>query len=379
MKAAVRHALDGLLGLAVSALFLASVEGFLRWTQPEGETAQVSLSRGFDEEAAYLVPDPEVEGGFLTQYSDGRFPEKRFAPASDRRRVVLVGGSNTASFGTHYLQRALDERAGAGVFEVCNLGREGYGSERVRIVTQQALEQLDPDLVIVYSGHNEFVERGFRIDLDRAWEGELQTRVGDLAQRSRIISLLADRLRPKEWKEGAEDSSTEPEGSVPERHRDEYKKFAGLAWETTLDYYEAYRKNLLSIGHSCAERGVDVLYCSVVYNRFAAPFESTLRPEISSADRAEHARLRTEIEALLPLPLRRLSPEEGWEHLFHYDWIRGKGHKAPVDFPGLRPLQGVLGSTDPLLPEPKPKTRRHYRALEFLFTPLARTPEETEP
>ena len=79
-------------------------------------------------------------------------------------RVFVLGGSTT--FGLYVesrdafpkrLEQGLQEVAGDRVLEVVNLGCAGWASPRVANVFDAVLE-LDPDLVIVYSGHNEMLE-----------------------------------------------------------------------------------------------------------------------------------------------------------------------------------------------------------------------------
>jgi lysophospholipase L1-like esterase len=79
-------------------------------------------------------------------------------------RVFVLGGSTT--FGLYVesrdafparIEQGLQEAAGDRVVEVVNLGCAGWASPRVANVLDAVLE-LDPDLVIVYSGHNEMLE-----------------------------------------------------------------------------------------------------------------------------------------------------------------------------------------------------------------------------
>ena len=79
-------------------------------------------------------------------------------------RVFVLGGSTT--FGLYVesrdafparIEQGLQEAAGDRVVEVVNLGCAGWASPRVANVFDAVLE-LDPDLVIVYSGHNEMLE-----------------------------------------------------------------------------------------------------------------------------------------------------------------------------------------------------------------------------
>lgn len=80
------------------------------------------------------------------------------------RRIFVVGSSPafawpfTEQYGfSGYLRRALESFA-PGKFEIINAAGMSFGSHRVYDVLQDVIA-LDPDLVIVYSGNNEYVER----------------------------------------------------------------------------------------------------------------------------------------------------------------------------------------------------------------------------
>ena len=110
------------------------------WVAGVGDQKLLDLSRGFDASGAYIVPDPEVEGGFRTNiFGDSSVEEIAIPPKGEATRVILFGGSNTQTFPEFVLAETLAEKAPDQAFEVINLGRAGYGSERVKILFQQAL------------------------------------------------------------------------------------------------------------------------------------------------------------------------------------------------------------------------------------------------
>ena len=152
-------------------------------------------------------------------------------PKGERRRVLLVGGSNTQLFPGEVLEERLVARSaeagGRRGWEVVNLGRPGYGSERLRIYLAQAMV-LEPDVVVIYTGHNEFVEAGFADDLHRRRD-HAATRWTDRAtralQRLRTFNLLTrafapDRPRGDAWQTG---------GDAPRPSHDPQAWFEGAA------------------------------------------------------------------------------------------------------------------------------------------------------
>jgi lysophospholipase L1-like esterase len=91
-------------------------------------------------------------------------PTRIASPKPDGRiRVLALGGSTT--FGLYVgaeaafpasLERRLSARAGGRDVEVVNLGCAGFASDRVLALLRSALA-LEPDLVVVYTGHNEML------------------------------------------------------------------------------------------------------------------------------------------------------------------------------------------------------------------------------
>ena len=160
-----RVAADFLMGVGVTALSLLLLEGILALAGVEPQP--LDTNRGFDEGEQYIYPDPETPGGHRMSLG---IPQDRhpIPPKGGARRVLLFGGSNTRGLSTDYLELVLENEVDQ-PYEVINLGRSGYGSQRVALLVEQAMEQLQPDVVVIYCGHNEFVEWSFALDLEEAW------------------------------------------------------------------------------------------------------------------------------------------------------------------------------------------------------------------
>ena len=106
---------------------------------------------------------PGFQGEYITINSHGfRGPEFDIEKPPGTVRVVLVGSS--ALFGaanhddgiiTYFLQQELDSRFGPGRVEVINAGIAGANSAQELAVIQFHALEWDPDIVVVYSGHND--------------------------------------------------------------------------------------------------------------------------------------------------------------------------------------------------------------------------------
>lgn len=110
----------------------------------------------------YEVTHPQAYG-----WRGMRFPIEK---SKDTFRVFLLGGSACAGyphppehdFGDD-LQHALATAYPDRKIEVLNVAAHGYASYRVRDVFTDVIE-YDPDLIVLYSGNNEFLERRTYLD-----------------------------------------------------------------------------------------------------------------------------------------------------------------------------------------------------------------------
>jgi len=337
---------DVLIGLIVTLVLFGLIEGAL-WALGLGGSEQISLAKGFDDTAAYLVPDPETDGGWMTQFYNGTNPEHKIPPKSDKQRVIMFGGSNTRSFQGGRLQRHFNQLSKKREFEEVNLGRSGYGSGRVAVILRQALDALDPDIVFLYTGHNEFVEAGFLMDLDKEWSSSTLKSVAEVLKSTRTVSLLTETFA---------ENRVSPQ-TKPEAWKWEYSKFKDLTYEETLEYFAAYEARLRQMCRDSLDSGAKVVLSTIIYNRFAVPFVANFA---SDADPQKVARFKELHEAALgriPKFMRQLLPVNDSGRVHHADWKKGKGDLPQEvwdrELPGRREAYGALAEQDPLYPDLK--------------------------
>jgi tetratricopeptide (TPR) repeat protein len=183
-------------------------------------------------------------------------------------RIFCLGGSAAAGWPhppeesypeylKRYLSLALPDRR----FEVHNVAAHAQASYRVRMIFDQVIE-ADPDLLIVYSGNNEFVEeRTYAIS---GLHGAVQV----LATRS----LLVQRLRGLTASSWLPDDMTLPGG--------ENKKSARWIWGSALQIANPlhtdpeqfamvlrhYSYSMEHMQRQARERGVPILFLTVPTN-----------------------------------------------------------------------------------------------------------------
>jgi hypothetical protein len=360
-----RYVLDPLLGLLLTALILAGLEAIL-WSLDLGELEiRSSLSRGFDPNAAYIVPDPEVEGGWQTLFNSRGRKEIKIAPSSGRIRILTFGGSNTAGFPLVTMRKRLQRNSPGNAYEAYNLGRQGYGSGRVRLILEQAVEKLDPQVVVIYSGHNEFIEKGFEMDLEEVGLGDWSSLPRELAAKTRMFQAVFDHYS---------EEYVSPQ-TQPEAWKSEYNKFVHLTYDETLVFFEVYEANLRAMCRVAQEHGVEVMLCTIVYNRLAMPFSSTFPRSMSHEDIERFEVLHEEAVALIPSYLDPLLSSAETERLQNRDWgPNGVGNNVGKDvLESARPCTGILAGRDPMLEKEEtwtPKVRRLDRCLKHFFNRL---------
>ena len=83
---------------------------------------------------------------------------------SDVNRIFVLGGSSAMGFGvdrpfSDLLREKLNHQKLESRWEVINGAVGAFGSHRVLAILERACE-FEPDWIVIYTGHNEFLERG---------------------------------------------------------------------------------------------------------------------------------------------------------------------------------------------------------------------------
>ena len=157
-------------GLAVLVVALVVVEVGLR-ALGVGEARTHDPFAGFSDRVPLFEPFVAEDARRLMRTAAARRTRSRAAFAAEKPegalRIFVVGGSSAAGFPYGYdyafssfLEQRLAAELGAGRVEVVNAAVEGYASRRIAAIVEE-IARYEPDLLIVYSGHNEMAERRF--------------------------------------------------------------------------------------------------------------------------------------------------------------------------------------------------------------------------
>jgi len=208
-----------------------------------------------------LRPDPFV--GFVSKRPLFRLSEEEtryeiaanrflcFQPDSFLRqkpengyRIFCLGGStvqgrpySTETSFTTWLRLSLEEADSDRTFEVVNCGGISYASYRLTVILDEVL-QYDPDLILIYTGHNEYLEDRSYAQVKRRsrWLGWLL----GIANRSRLYTLVAQQWHDESIAESdaADDQSRERSSNTTARPAEDDRRVDVLPTEvhTRLDY-----------------------------------------------------------------------------------------------------------------------------------------------
>ena len=229
----------------------------------------------------------EIASERLEFFRPESFPKHK---ASNHQRVFVLGGSTVqgrpyeveTAFST-WLELTLGALDESQNWEVINCGGVSYASYRVAAVLDEILH-YEPDLVILYTGHNEFLEHR-ELGQYKSLPSLLTQPAGQLT-RLRQIQLLQRWLQPIAASEVVLDSSllSQEVATILDR--------VGLSGyrrddDASLLIEHAFQRNVVTMIDACATQNVPLIVCVPVANiARCPPFKSEFDASLSSADRA---------------------------------------------------------------------------------------------
>lgn len=230
-----------------------------RWVPPMA----VDAGQGFDPASLLFT---SAGNGYMETNPEKRvsFQHQRFRLEKDPRtlRVFALGGSSVNYLDYEFSQLKQElEKALSGRYdtvEIINCGGLSYGTHRLVLIASEIV-QYEPDVVLVYSGHNEFEE---------IEQMHLAGRSNIAAQRtlgrSALYRFLRDTLARRrithlEEARAARDLAT----SVPDSSRSWMHVFTP---EEIQERMQAYEANLDTILQMCRDRGIAVVIGTVPSN-----------------------------------------------------------------------------------------------------------------
>lgn len=294
-----RLLLGGVVTPLVVIAFFAALEALLALAGVEPAAVGDDPYVGFSRTPLFVVDDTGAR--YTTAASKAKwFNDQSFAvdKPDDVTRIFCLGGSTT--FGRPYDDRtsfcgwlrALLDTAAPGRFEVINAGGVSYASYRVALVLDEVLTR-DADLVIIYTGHNEFLE-------DRTY-GELADVPAWVLSAGSALSHLRTftAARALFTRSAPETISDEVSTRLDVIGPDDYDR--DDAWRTSV--LEHLRFNLDRMAGRAADAGVPVVFVTPAGQlRDCTPFASEPDAALPAATLARAADLRARAASLASAP-----------------------------------------------------------------------------
>ena len=259
---------------------------------------------GFDESLPLFVEDQQDSAllttatNKLAHFNAQSFPRTK---ATGTRRIFCLGGSTThgrpyddATSYAGWLRELLPLADPAHHWEVINAGGVSYASYRLAAVSEQ-LVTLQPDLLIIYTGHNEFLEELSYPELKN--RSRLLKQATLLAARSRVFTLLFKGLKTIP---GSRGQPTMLDGEVDEilNHTvgpSSYKRNDQLRGQV-IDFFQL---NLLRIIQLAQQHDVAVVLVTPAANlRDFSPFKSQHSDGLSESDQQHWQQLTEQAQVL---------------------------------------------------------------------------------
>ena len=278
------------LGLAELVLWVAGVRTLIDERDP---------FRGFSDRIR--VFEPSGDGIVRTRPAAVRhsFHYEEFAATKPANgfRIFVLGGSSVYGFPwggrvafPYLLGRALGASWPDRQVESINAGAMSYGSHRLRILVAELLEH-DPDVLVIYSGHNEFVERRFYRDLVE--QGPALEGLRALLFRWRLYSALTRLLAPVAAPTPTPGAGTEQRDTGELLGLDVVRDFTAEVDEAArAEAVAKFEENIGAIVEMAARRGVPVVLCTVPSNLTGwVPNESVMPRGLDAAGRRAVERL----------------------------------------------------------------------------------------
>ncbi len=248
--------------LLPALILFGAIEGCARVLEYWKPPLVLDYGWGFNEGSRVFTPGGMLRNKMVTRPEKViSFPKQSFdmPKPADVYRMIIIGGSNV-NFMQHNLykmaSRLTHSPGETRRFEIINCGGCAYGSTRLRNMVPELLS-YEPDVMLIYAGHNEFEETIHKklVDVESI---PAQKTAYSLA----MLRLLRDGLASLQLT--CLDVQTLRETIPPEI--DASTGMYAFSREEIEAHMKLYRENLVAIISQCRERKVPIIISTVVSN-----------------------------------------------------------------------------------------------------------------
>lgn len=298
--------------ILLSMLPFVALEGTLFLFGIGGQGSTVDPLAGFDGQRPLF--EQNDDGNYQTAlnhalyFGEQQFSEKK---ASQEVRMFCLGGSTVrgrpyavdTAF-SKWAELELNNRDPTKSYQVVNCGGLSYASYRLTYIAKEVL-QYDPDLLIIATGHNEFLEDRTFSEVKEQADSPFTSWLLSLRTVSLVRGLFGESDIEQQRRSHA---STLP--SEIDVRLDENSGYASYHWDDDWrkQVQNQYLESLKEISNICKEAGVPMVLVRLGSNvRDCPPFKSELRAEVNDADTARFHRLMRQAQELVEDPKSALA------------------------------------------------------------------------
>ncbi|MCB4792492.1 MAG: SGNH/GDSL hydrolase family protein [Elusimicrobia bacterium] len=231
---------------------------------------------GFQITPEYKIFDIEGDNYRTKKDKIGVFLDQSFPVSKSKNeiRIFIFGGSSVYNLGNAgILQEKLKNIAGDKVIRIINIGGNSYGTSRLLLSFQEVLG-YEPDIMVLYSGHNEFEEKF--IEEIAARNGPLRQLNDLLIEHSRIYQFLCYGINKTTAVALQKVVDLNKAGKIPFFPNNIKNR---VSWNIDFDkdaknyIYQRYNNNILQMIFLARKKHIKMAISTVAYNRLNEPFK----------------------------------------------------------------------------------------------------------
>jgi len=211
----------------------------------------------------YVTKEEKIDFIFRAQKIIVEKPENEF-------RIFIFGGSsiyNLDDFNNlkNKLQKTNDNKK----IKIINVGARAYGTDRLLLHFQEILG-YEPDLIIIYSGHNEFSEEYQKtIFFQDTFSSRANNKLIEISRLYQLLSLVINKVTKFVLVSNIK--------SIEESRHPLFPPNAKIVWGITFNktnIYRNYENNIIKMIKLAKNNNIDIIISTVAYNRMRYPFNT---------------------------------------------------------------------------------------------------------
>jgi len=244
--------------IIIPILFLLTIEGIFWLIDFE----YYPIDSGLIVPAEYKMFQEKGEG-----YTDQKNQFFLKDKPNKEKRIFFLGGSSVQMLGEcKYLREELEYYNSDYDFNIVNAGYASWGTDRVLLLFHEILD-YDPDLIILYSGHNEFEEEYLRKIFSKDTRLlELNNKLLNISRFYQFYSMSLRRLMEFVARKNVE--------AIRKNQHPLFPKDVELGWSGKYnkdEIYANYESNVTQMIKMSKTRKIPIIISTVAYNRLIPP------------------------------------------------------------------------------------------------------------